>query len=180
MKALQNPNLTLTQLLDAGKAMEMSKTQAKNIEDKQEITKMSGKYSKIVKNSQRSRKQHGGLVDRKSNYSTSRERNSAPGEKCKCRNCGKGYPYPGGKTSCRAYGKLCHGCGKQNHFEAVCRSKYPNKRNQPKNQKRGIQNLVDENSSSEESDDIAYTFSVNSTSKEQSHPMFKIIVQTLQ
>ena len=80
MKALQNPNLTLTQLLDAGKAMEMSKTQAKNIEGKQEITKMSGKYSKIVKNSQRSRKQHGGLVDRKSNYSTSRDRNSAPGK----------------------------------------------------------------------------------------------------
>ena len=67
-------------------------------------------------------------------------------------------------------------CGKQNHFEAVCRSKNPNKRNQPKNQKRDVQNLVDENSSSEESDDIAYTFSVNSTSNEQSQPMFKIIV----
>ena len=48
--------------------------------------------------------------------------------------------------------------------------------NQPKNQKRGVQNLVDENSSSEESDDIAYIFSVNSISKEQSHPMFKIVV----
>ena len=34
MKALQNPGLTLTQLLDAGKAMEMSKTQAENIEGK--------------------------------------------------------------------------------------------------------------------------------------------------
>ena len=79
-------------------------------------------------------------------------------------------------TSGPAYGKLCRGCGKQNHFEAVCRSKNPNKRNQPKNQKRGVQNLVDENSSSEESDYIAYTFSVNSTSKEQSQPMFKIIV----
>ena len=89
MKALQNPDLTLTQLLDAGKAMEMSKTQAENIEGKQEINKMSGKYSKNIKNSQRSRKQQGGLVDRKSNYSTSRDRNNAPEEKCKCRNCGK-------------------------------------------------------------------------------------------
>ena len=40
MKALQNPDLTLTQLLEAGKAMEMSKTQAENIEGKQEINKM--------------------------------------------------------------------------------------------------------------------------------------------
>ena len=49
MKALQNPDLTLTQLLDAGKAMEMSKTQAENIEGKQEINKMSGKYSQNIK-----------------------------------------------------------------------------------------------------------------------------------
>jgi hypothetical protein len=34
MKALQNPELTLTQLLDVGKAMEMSKSQAETIEEK--------------------------------------------------------------------------------------------------------------------------------------------------
>jgi hypothetical protein len=34
MKALQNPELTLTQLLDAGKAMEMSKSQAETIEER--------------------------------------------------------------------------------------------------------------------------------------------------
>ncbi len=37
MKALQNPDLTFIQLLDAGKAMEMSKSQAENIEDKQDV-----------------------------------------------------------------------------------------------------------------------------------------------
>ena len=78
MKALQNPDLTLTQLLDAGKAMEMSKTQAEDIKGKQEINKMSGKYSKNIKNSQRSLKQQGVLVDRKSNYSTSRDRKMHP------------------------------------------------------------------------------------------------------
>ena len=41
MKALQNPDLTLTQLLDAGKAMEMSKSQAENIEGKQDVNKLS-------------------------------------------------------------------------------------------------------------------------------------------
>ncbi len=38
------------------------------------------------------------------------------------------------------------------------------------------QNLVDEPSSSDESDDIAYTFSVNSTDKTKSQPMFQIII----
>ena len=75
-------------------------------------------------------------------------------------------PHPEGKTFCPADGKICRGCGEQNHFEAVCRSKSPNKRIVSKNRKHDVPNLVDEHSSSEESD-IAYTFSVNSTSKEQ-------------
>ena len=51
MKALQNPDFTLTQLLDAGKAMKMSKSQAEDIEGKQEINQMSGKYNQSMKNS---------------------------------------------------------------------------------------------------------------------------------
>ena len=39
IKTLQNPDLTLTQLLDAGKAMEMSKSQADSIEGKQDVKK---------------------------------------------------------------------------------------------------------------------------------------------
>ena len=40
-KALENPSYTLTQLLDAGKAMEFSKAQAANIKDKQSVHKLS-------------------------------------------------------------------------------------------------------------------------------------------
>ncbi|XP_068675612.1 uncharacterized protein [Montipora foliosa] len=39
--ALENPSYTLTQLLDAGKAMELSKAQAANIEEKQSVHKLS-------------------------------------------------------------------------------------------------------------------------------------------
>ena len=76
------------------KAMKMSKSQAENIEGKQdlEINKVSGKYNQNIKNSSKMQKQQGGLVDRKSNYSNSRDQNNAPGENRKCRNCGKGYP----------------------------------------------------------------------------------------
>ena len=100
MKALQNPDLTLTQLLHDGKAMKMSKSQAENIEGKQEINKLSGKSNQInIKNSSKMQKQQGGLVDRMSNNSNSRDQNNARGENRKCRNCGKGYPYTGKKTS---------------------------------------------------------------------------------
>ena len=40
-KALESPSYTLTQLLDAGQAMELSETQAANIEDKQSVNKLS-------------------------------------------------------------------------------------------------------------------------------------------
>ena len=145
MKALQNPDLTLTQLLDAGKVMEMSKSQADNTEGKQDVNKLSKKHNTrpISKPNK-----DGGHVDRKSSSSKSRDRNTTPGESRKCRNCGKWYPHPGGKTSCPAYGKSCRGCAKQNHFEAVCRSKNPNKRKDPKARKWDVQNLANQNKNS--------------------------------
>ena len=81
----------------------------------------------------------------------------------------------GGKT-CPAHEKLCRDCGKQNNYETVRRSKSSIKTNPPKDRKHGVQNLVNEKSSLEETDDIAYSFPINSTSKEQSQPMFQIIV----
>lgn len=37
-----------------------------------------------------------------------------------CRYCGEIHRW--GSRNCSAYGKICKGCGKQNHFEKVCRS----------------------------------------------------------
>ena len=42
-KVFENPSYTLTQLLDAGKAMELSKTQAATIEDKKSVNKLSSR-----------------------------------------------------------------------------------------------------------------------------------------
>ena len=168
------PELTFTQLFDAGKAMKMSKSRANNIEDQRDINKLSKKHN--IQRKYRNQSNDDGHVNRKSNDGSARDRNNEPGKSNKCRNCGKGYPYPGRKTSCPAYGKSCRGCGKQNHFEAVCRSKNTEKKNSPRNRTRDVQYLVDQNSSSEESDDVGYTFSVNSTGKEQLQPMFKIII----
>ena len=74
--------------------------------------------------------------------------------------------------------KICRGCGNQNHYEIVCRSKKPNKKLEFKTQKprHNVQNLVDENSSSKDSDEDGYAFSVNSTGKERSQTMFNVII----
>ena len=69
------------------------------------------------------------------------------------------------------------GVGSKTTLKLYLDPKIPTRETSPRIRNvRGVQNLVDEKSSSEELDDIAYTFSVNSTSKEQSQPMFKIIV----
>ena len=49
MKALQNPDLTLTQLLDAGKAMEMSKTQAENMRQANQAIKRERHVTPTIK-----------------------------------------------------------------------------------------------------------------------------------
>ena len=69
------------------------------------------------------------------------------------------------------------GVGSKTTLKLYLDPKIPTRETSPRIRNvRSVQNLVDEKSSSEELDDIAYTFSVSSTSKEQSQPMFKIIV----
>ena len=46
-----------------------------------------------------------------------------------CKNCGRAHA----PKSCPAYGKTCHGCGKQNHFMKFCRQK-PRNQNADRNQ----------------------------------------------
>ena len=107
-KALENPSYTLTQLLDAGKAMELSKAQAANIEDKQSVNKLFSRRGNRSRRNQKSpanSNQDGGRQagkrsrDRKSRNGGHEDRKSS----LKCRNCGGNYPHHGGKTSCPAY-----------------------------------------------------------------------------
>ena len=159
-KALENPSYTLTQILDSGKAMELSKAQAANIEDKQSVHKLSsysGNRSRRYRNKNINSTQDGSerSGDKKSRPRKSR---SSDHENRKssvtCRNCGQNYPHPGGNTSCPAYQATCRGCGKLNHFEAVCRSKGKRERRKAHH---STVNKVSENESVD--DDEVYTFS---------------------
>ena len=88
-KALENPSYTLTQLLDAGKAMELSKTQAAKIEENQSVNNLSSRRGNRRRRDRKSNKDGGrqtekNLRDRKSRNGGHGDRKSSP----KCRNCG--------------------------------------------------------------------------------------------
>ena len=159
-KALENPSYTLTQILDAGKAMEFSKAQASNIEDKQSVHKLSsysGNRSRRYRNKNINSTQDGSerSADKKSRPRKSRSSgHESRKSSVKCRNCGQNYSHPGGNTSCPAYQATCRGCGKLNHFEAVGRSKGKRER---RNAHHSTVNKVSENESTD--DDELYTFS---------------------
>ena len=174
-KALENPSYTLTQLLDAGKAMELSTTQAATIEDKQSVNKLSSRGGnrgrRNPKNKVNSNQDGGRSVDKNSRTRKSRSSShESRKSRAKCQYCGADYPHPGGKTHCPNYQTTCQGCGKLNHFEALCRSKT---RGESGNVRRPAVNKVREDESSDEDD--VYTFSLSTkTSKDQ--PLFEIKV----
>ena len=179
MKALENPSYTLTQLLDAGKAMELSKSQAASIEDKQSVNKLSrnnGSHGQGNRTRNANSKQDGAdlgrsrSVDQRSrDRKSSRNNNDNRKSSGKCRNCGRDYPHPGGKTACPAYQTICRGCGKSNHFEAVCRSK---DKGESRSARRSTVNKVNDDDSSDENEAYIFTLSTEPTSKDQ--PLFQI------
>ena len=171
-KALENPSYTLTQLLDAGKAMELSKTQAANIEENQSVNNLSSRRGNRRRRDRKSNKDGGRQTEKKS-----RDRKSCNGghedrkSSQKCRNCGGDYPHRGGKTSCPAYQATCRSCGKLNHFETVCQSK---DKGESSNTRRSTVHKVSEEESSDEKE--VYTFSL-STKALKDQPFFKIKVR---
>ena len=64
-KALENPSYTLTQLLDAGKAMELSKTQAANIEENQSVNNLSSRRGNRRRRNRKSNEYGGRHADKK-------------------------------------------------------------------------------------------------------------------
>ena len=101
------------------------------------------------------------------------EQQSLRGDKS-CRNCGKGFPHQGRKTSCPAYRATCHKCGKTEHFKAVC---YSTRSGFDKGKHRMQVNRVEKSEASEVSDeDSVYIFSLGVGIKCKSEPLFRVKV----
>ena len=118
-KALRE-DLDLTALLKAGRALELSETQAKEVESDKTTVNVVNDKRKSEKRSQKGkgcrRERHSG--SRSGSHKESRKFDEAT----KCRNCGGTYPH---KDSCPARNKKCTSCGKLNHFAKVCRTVPP-------------------------------------------------------
>ena len=119
-KALRE-DLDLTALLKAGRALELSDMQAKEVEsDKTTVNTVNHKKKSAMrrpkKGKGRRREEHS------ESRSESRKESRKTEESSKCRNCGGAYPH---KDSCPANNKKCTSCGKFNHFAKVCRTVPP-------------------------------------------------------
>ena len=98
-RALREPTITLKGLLDLGRAMELSETQASGIES-----------------------QSSTLFD-EVNYTQRPSVREPISRSSTCGHCGNACPHPQSQLSCPARGAECRACGKLNHFASVCRSK---------------------------------------------------------
>ena len=100
MKGLHNPNLTLTELLDHGRAYEITEKSAKAMVEREQNSVDAINREKKTGNKQ----------------NRARDQTGASGP---CGYCG--YPTHRGST-CPAKGEQCNSCGKRNHFASVCRN----------------------------------------------------------
>ncbi len=103
-RAVREPSIAFNGLLDLGRAMELSETQASGIE-----SHSSTPLDAVKVNHTR--------VSQRSHAPPPPSRSSTSGY------CGSAYPHSQGQANCPARGAQCCACGKLNHFARVCRSK---------------------------------------------------------
>ena len=99
-------DMTLTELLAIGRALETSEAQATDIERGTDATV--------------NRVQPSGAPTKP--LPKPRDRPKPSQTSTVCGLCGGHYPHAGGPNKCPAHGKTCYQCGKNNHFSHMCRS----------------------------------------------------------
>ena len=107
--------------MKAGRALELSEVQAKDLENKDKTVNAIKPPQKetLTQTKDKQRRPQNRQESRNCDKSRKRDR--------KCRNCGGIYPH---KDSCPTKNKKCTSCGKLNHFAQVCRTKPPESANQ--------------------------------------------------
>ena len=107
-RGLTNKDITLQELVDLARSMEIAERQVRSIEQRSDADIPVG--SPTVAAIQSTTVNH-------------RNTTNQPGMSFQtCNNCQKRFPHAGGRMSCPAWGKTCHQCGKPNHFANSCRS----------------------------------------------------------
>lgn len=113
---------SLTDLLKAGRSLEISESQARDVEKNE--SKINSIQQKNKMYNQARRNYSSFKNNKESNFRRQRPRNAdrKKSDSTVCRNCGGSYPH---KVSCPAKGKICRSCNKVGHFARVCRTNLP-------------------------------------------------------
>lgn len=118
-RALRSPELSLKDLLNLGRFMEIAEQQAKEIEKTTEPVEWADQS--IVWQFVNTKKwpKHG----KKTQNFTSKDKHSKSEKPSNiCRNCGGHFPPDKGRTSCPAYGQRCGNCSRMHHYSRCCLS----------------------------------------------------------
>ncbi|XP_062571293.1 uncharacterized protein K02A2.6-like [Saccostrea cucullata] len=135
-RALREADKTLDEIIQLGRAMEISDSQATAMErlDTASVNKVFNK---------RPNRHHSKPVKQRNHV-------SKPKHKGQCWNCGG--PFPHSDHPCPAKGQKCHDCHKVGHYRKMCRNKKP--------QKVRLVNKEDNNQDYSDSDSDGYCYGV--------------------
>ncbi|XP_028418333.1 uncharacterized protein K02A2.6-like [Dendronephthya gigantea] len=151
--------ISLTQLIDYGRSLETSETQARGMEKKLHSETETGYVNKTM---------HEQVRDKKTHLSRS-----------KCYRCNGNYPHTG---VCPAMGKTCNTCHKQNHFAAVCRQRKSQERprnfkGQKKKQQHRVNKVATKSQHNTSSSEDEYVFmTVGANVKTKVHPTAMVTI----
>ena len=120
-KALRE-DLDLAGLMKAGRALELSEIQAKELENHEQTVNAVKFKKRGISTYLKGKQRHQQPRQESRTRYESRNHSNSRKENIKCRNCGGPYPH---KDSCPARNKKCTSCGKLNHFARVCRTNPP-------------------------------------------------------
>ncbi|XP_023815343.1 uncharacterized protein K02A2.6-like isoform X2 [Oryzias latipes] len=133
-RLLREENLTLDKCLDICRAMEISREYNKT------ITGQTLEELHVIRQKEKKSQERG----------------------ISCRYCGRLHERI--KSKCPAYGKNCKKCGRENHFAITCRSKTVRKENTPREKRKTVHTVTEQDSDSGE--DILTVTAITQTAEE--------------
>jgi hypothetical protein len=122
-KGLSEPNLTMDELLQFMKTLELSNDQAlkvRNGRSKAAAAEDTNAASTPTDAAAVNAVHRNGQFRRRPQPRTHPQRKQTPQT---CRNCGNAWPHQGGQGNCPARGAVCSHCHKLGHYERTCLSK---------------------------------------------------------
>ena len=129
-KGLNDPTVSLKDLLDYGRTLELTETRIIDLEklDKavNKLRNTTGTKCYFNSNTRDNHRKPNTVTKPTQGHKKHNDKTETEGKPQKsnstCQNCGKKYPHEGGMLKCPAQGSECYNCGKFNHFAKYCMS----------------------------------------------------------